>query len=364
MPRHFSFALLLAAGLGALSAGRAGAQVAPVPAGTPSPAPADSLDFGEFGDADDKKVRTFATQKVLFLSPTKLISVGYEGQADFDLTSTGPHFDRPRTGPDPIPVVETTRPVNRFGGLRLGVNAPVISRSSFILNLGLTYWNTDVRLDNPEQSALFGALRRGLRSTGVNATVFKPFDNKHFLLLQANADLNGIYRNLDDISSEALTFSGTAIYGWKPTDNYMWGLGLTRTYRAGQLLHIPVVFYNRTFSPRWGVEAVFPARVNLRRSFGTSSLLMLGYEIEGNAYYLGPVNGQDLYLRRGELKPRITYERQLAGFVWLSAQVGYRYNWRFNAFATQNPEGDDNPVFDNTLGNPLYFNVSVNLVSP
>lgn len=352
------------AGLGALATTTVQAQVAPVPAGVPSPAPTDSLDFGEFGDADDKAARTFATQKVLYLSPTKLISVGYEGQPGFDITSTGPHVDRPRTGPDPIPVVETTQKVDRFAGLRLGVNAPVISRSNFILNLGLTYWNTGVRISNLGESALFSALNRGLRSTGVNATVFKPFDNKHFLLLQANADLNGNYRNFDDLSSEALTYSGTAIYGWKPNDNFMWGLGVTRTYRAGQLLHIPVVFYNRTFSPRWGVEAVFPARANLRRNFGTSSLLMLGYEIEGNAYYLGPVNGQDIFLRRGELKPRVTYERQLAGFVWLSAQVGYRYNWRFDGYATQNPKGDDNPVFTNDLGNPLYFNVSINLVSP
>lgn len=340
--------LLLTLGLGA---GAARAQ------DTPPAAPADSLDFGEFGDAD-KPAQAYATQKVLYLSPTKLISIGYEAQTGFDLTATGRH--QPGATTD----AALTRSVNRFGGLRLGVNAPVISRSNFILNLGLTYWNTDVRLDNPEQSGLFTALRRGLRSTGVSATVFKPFNERRFLLVQANTDLNGNYRSFDDVSGKGLTYSGTAIYGWKRNDNYMWGLGLTRTYRAGQLLHIPVLFYNRTFSPRWGVEAVFPARVNLRRSFGTTSLLMLGYELEGNSYYLGPVNGQDLYLRRGEMKPRITYERQLAGFVWLSAQVGYRYNWRFNAFAEQNPEGDNKPVFDNALDNPLYFNLSLNLVSP
>ncbi|WP_240410361.1 DUF6268 family outer membrane beta-barrel protein [Hymenobacter oligotrophus] len=337
-----------------LAAAPALAQTTPTP---PPAAPADSLDFGEFGDADAQASRAYATQKVLYLSPTKLISVGYETQTGFDLTARGPQA---ASGTAP----EVTTPVNRFGGLRLGFNAPVISRSSFILNLGLTYWNTGVGLDNAEQRPLFTALRRGLRSTGVNATVFKPFDNKHFLLLQANADLNGNYRGFDDLSGEALTYSGTAIYGWKPNDNFMWGLGLTRTYRAGQLLHIPVVFYNRTFSPRWGVEAVFPARVNLRRSFGTSSLLMFGYELEGNTYYLGPVGGQELFLRRGEMKPRITYERQLAGFVWLSAQVGYRYNWRFDVYDSQNPGGSNREVYTNTLGNPLYFNLSVNLVSP
>ncbi|GAB2942238.1 hypothetical protein GCM10027048_03470 [Hymenobacter coalescens] len=333
-----------------LSAGTVRAQVAP-------PAAPDSLDFGDFGDAD-KPAQAYATQKVLYLSPTKLISVGYEAQTGFDLTATGRHQ---AAGPADAALA---RNVNRYGGLRLGVNAPVISRSNFILNLGLTYWNTDVRLDGAEASTYFQALRRGLRSTGASATMFKPFNEQRFLLVQANTDLNGNYRRLDELSGKGLTYSGTAIYGWKRNDNYMWGLGVTRTYRAGQLLHIPVLLYNRTFNPRWGVEAVFPARVNLRRSFGTTSLLLLGYELEGNTYYLGPLNGQDLYLRRGEMKPRITYERQLAGFVWLSAQVGYRYNWRFNTFAEQNPQGDNKPVFDHSLDNPLYFNLSVNLVSP
>lgn len=350
-----------------LVAATARAQTAPVPAGVPAAASApDSLNFEEFGDADSKKVQNYATQKVLYLSPTKLISVGYEGQTSFDIT-TQPAPSTSSAAP------EVSSPVSRYRGLRLGFNAPVISRSNFILNLGLTYWGTEVGIDNPEASTLWPKLNRGLRSTGINATVFKPLDERHFLLLQANADQSGNYQGFDDLSSKGLTYSGTAVYGWKPSDLFMWGLGVTRTYRAGQLLHIPVVFYNRTFSPKWGVEAIFPARVNLRRSFGTSSLLMLGYELEGNTYYLGQQTGTsgDLYLRRGELKPRITFERKLAGFVWAAAQVGYRYNYRFDVFANQNPTGERDGLlgsepsrFDNTLTNPLYFNISVNLVSP
>jgi len=325
---------------------------------TTSTSSADDLNFDEFGDADDKKIKTFCTQKVLYLSPTKLISVGYEGQGAFNLTSFGPHTQA-------LQLREQQTQVSGFRGLRLAVNTPVISRSNFILNLGMTYWNTGVNVSGNEQSRFFDELSQGLRSTGVNATVFKPLNTKKFLIFQASADVNGNYRNVPDVFfRRATTVSGTAIYGWKRDDNFMWGLGLTRTYRAGQLLHIPVLFYNRTFSPKWGVEAIFPARVNLRRSFGTTGMLMFGYELEGNTYHLGEINGRDTFLRRGEMKPRITFERQISGFVWLSAQVGYRYNWRFDAFARQNPAETDPLLFTNELGNPLYFNVSLNLVSP
>ena len=316
----------------------------------------DEIDFDSFGDADDKKVKTFCTQKVNYLSPTKLISIGYETQLPFHLTSTSVN-DVTKT----INTIDTH--VNSFGGLRVGLNTPIISKSSFILNLGLTFWNTQVSVQNPERSIFFQRIN-SMNSTGLNLTAFKPLNDKQFLIFQVNADLSGNYGNLDGQLSKAMTYSGTAIYGWKKNDNFMWGLGVTRTYRAGQLLHIPVILYNRTFNPTWGIETTFPAKLNVRRNFSPTSYLMLGYEIEGNAFYLGQINNSNVFLRRGEMKPRITFETKLTGFVWLSAQAGLRYNWRFDAYDTQNPTANENRVFSNTLGNPLYFNVSLNFVSP
>ena len=313
----------------------------------------DEIDFDSFGDADDKKVKTFCTQKVNYLSPTKLISIGYEALLPFHLSSTSVNSTT-NTG-------ETH--VNSFGGVRVGLNTPIISKSNFILNLGLTFWNTQVSVQNPERSAFFQRIN-SMNSTGLNLTAFKPLNDKQFLILQANTDLNGNYGNLDGQISKALTYSGTAIYGWKKNDNFMWGLGITRTYRAGQLLHIPVVLYNRTFNPTWGIETTFPAKLNVRRNFSPTSYLMLGYEIEGNTFYLVQINASDIFLRRGEMKPRITFETKLTGFFWLSAQAGLRYNWRFDAYNTQNPTANEKASYTNTLGNPLYFNVSLNFVSP
>ena len=320
--------------------------------------------FDEYGDVDSKPVKTYCTQKVLYLSPTKLISIGYEAQLPYTLTT--PAFFR-----DIMPVIGPPAPPSPTGfatatrGLRLAVNTPVVSRSNFILNLGLTYWNSGYRIDDVagRESGLVRNLEQnGLRSTGLNATVFKPFDNKRFIIAQLNADLNGDYRRTDDISGRNMTYSATAIYGWKKNDNLMWGLGVSRTYRAGALLYVPVLFYNRTFNQQWGVEVLLPARASLRRNFGTKALLLVGYELEGNAYYLSQ---NDLYLRRGELKPRITFERQVKDFVWLSVQAGLRYNWRFDAYRSQNPQGgDEKPVIETRLGNPFYFSVSLNLVSP
>lgn len=317
--------------------------------------------FDDYGDVDSKPARTYCTQKVLYLSPTKLISIGYEAQLPYTLTTPALITNTPGMPPPPSPTGFST--VTQ--GLRLAFNTPVVSRSNFILNLGLTYWSSAYQIEDVAglKSGLARTLEQnGLRSTGLNATVFKPFDDRRFLIAQVNADLNGDYRRPDDISGRNMTYSATAIYGWKKSDNLMWGLGVSRTYRAGALIYVPVLYYNRTYNQKWGLEVLLPARASLRRNFGTKALLLLGYELEGNAYYLSQ---NDLYLRRGELKPRITFERQVRNFVWLSVQAGLRYNWRFDAYRVQNPQGrDEKPVVENRLGNPFYFNVSLNLVSP
>ena len=346
-----------------LTAAPALAQTAPPD--TARTAPAADENFDQFGDASAESGTSYNTQKVLYLTPTKLISVGYEAQLPYHLTSVGPST----AVPTPTTAAETH--IDAARGIRLALNTPLVSRTDFIFNLGFTYWNTGLNLANPERSPYFAKLQDGLRTTGVNATIFNPFDSKHFLLLQFNLDANGNYRKIGDLQSEHFTYSGTGIFGWKVNDNLQWGLGVSRTYRAGQLLYIPVLLYNRTFSPQWGVEVVFPARAELRRSFGTKALIKIGYELEGNAYFLGRVGNDNYFLRRGDLKPRITVERQLAGFIWVSAQAGLRYNYRNDVFRNQNPTGEkesllgsEPALFKNTLTNPLYFNVSLNLVSP
>jgi hypothetical protein len=314
----------------------------------------DDFNFDELGNADNFVVKTYATQKVVRLSPTQLISVGYEAQLPFPISVD----NNPEAN------------VNKFRGLRLAFNAPVISRSSFILNLGLTYWDTNIGFENSTDPSLLRSLEKGLRTTGLNATLFKPLNDKHFIIVQANVDISGNYTGFSDLElGKSTTFSGIGIFGWKKDENTMFGVGVTRTYRAGQLLHIPAIYYNKTFNDKWGIESVVPAKIQVRRNFGPTSLLMFGYEIEGNAFYLndapGVVNGSgDIYIRRGELKPRVTYQKQVKNFVWLAAQAGLRYNWRFDGFSDQNPTGDNIPVFNNTLGNPLFLNISLNLVSP
>jgi hypothetical protein len=317
------------------------------------PAEEEVEDYSAYGD--DTSVKRFCTQKVQFLAPTKLISVGYEVQGAHRLSN----------------VNERYRQIGLAHGLRLAFNAPVISRSSLIVNLGASYYETKLQFESVPTQAFSQSLEaRGLRTAGLMLTVFKPLNEKSFLIGAVNADLNGNYgwNSLPGLGQ--LRYSALAVYGWKRNDRTMWGLGLSRTYRIGEVNYIPVLLLNKTFNDRWGVEALLPARGHVRRTFSAKSLAMFGYELEGNSYTLAVTQTAplgptvfDRELRRSELKVRFVYERSLYNFIWVSVQAGLRVNMNFNVSETErSPRGEY--VLTNQLGNPFYFGFSLNLVSP
>jgi len=327
-------------------------------------------EYGEYGD--NESVKRYCTQKVQFLTPTKLISIGYELQLPQTVETSFKPFLSSTPGLLPS---EGNRSASFLShGLRLGANFPVISRSSIIVNLGVNYYESRIKFENQAtvDNAMHRALQqRGLRTTGLMVTVFKPLNEKNFVIVAANADLNGNYNFVDLQPLNTTRYSVLGIYGWKKSDKLMWGLGWARTYRLGEVNNtVPLLMYNRTFNDRWGIEALLPARMNVRRNFSPTSLLLLGYELEGNSYHIRSrasdpfsqrINGTEL--RRSELKARLTYEKQLSGFIWLSAQVGIRLNANFNVSAAENAPRREY-IVENTLTNPLFFAFSINLVSP
>lgn len=304
----------------------------------------------QFEDIDKTPVKRFATQKIPSAIPNRFISIGYEfqGAAEYSNPSL-------RINPNTVNLASA-------GGLRIAVNNPVISKNNLIINLGATYWRTGYRADNPNTLDLTQQLGSyGMHSAGLNATIFKPLNEKRFLLFQVTGDANLITDDFKKADMRAVTVSGTAIYGWKPNEDLMWGIGVARTYRMGRVLHIPVLMYNRNFNERWGVEAIFPARVQFRRNFSPKSMIHMGYELEGNQYakYSGT---HTHFVQRGEIKPRITWERSLSGFWWISLQAGLRANGRFVEVSKYDGKEKDE-LYKPSFGNTFFFNVSLNLVS-
>jgi len=337
-------------------------------------------DWDMYGNLDfaDKAAKRFCTSKVLNLSPSRLISIGYEAVGGADLIS-------PAAADPAHSSLSPDTAASRIGlshGLRLQANIPLISRNNLIWQMNLNYqdqyylFENAGGLTNPFQQWLS---RNGLRSAGLGFTLFKPFDEKNFLLIQASADASGDYgwKRLPHFGN--LRYSGAVLYGRKVSDRFMWGAGISRTYRVGELNYVPVVLLNWTSANgKWGVECLLPARGSLRRTFSSRSLATVGFELEGQSYRLEnvdadiPVTSPNLELRRSELRLRLEYQRSLSGFYWIGIQAGLRYNYAFevDSFGADNREffrgffGDQKYVLENTLSHTWYVQVTFNLVSP
>jgi len=325
----------------------------------------DNLDFV------DEAAKRYAPAKIKGISPAKLITVGYDFQGKYDITAASY-----KTSP------EQTATVNSTQGLRVEANIPVISKNSLIVQVGARLWDINYDFEDPTSltNPLLTTLHNNdLASIGLNTTIFKPLNETSFLLFQVAADMNGDY-NFDEFQNMKYTkYSIAGIWGKRPSDNKQWGVGLSRTYRGGDMNYLPVFLFNWTSTTsKWGTEILFPARGHVRYTVNPRSLLFFGYEAEGYSFRIGN-QGQarlneypdDVEIRRSEVRIRFVYERQIKGFLWLSAQAGYRYNYSFNIDQLPDGEdfyrgffGDQEFIQENELTNPLYFNVSINLVSP
>lgn len=313
-------------------------------------------DYSNYGEVDG--VKRYATQKVLNQTPAKIISLGYDYTGEF-------HMPGIRIS-ESLSVTEDKH-VIQVDVFRAQLNIPVIATNKLIWQLGANYWGSKFQVMNPGVNSFANQLNQSsLLSAGINTTIFKPLNETNFIILQASADVNGLFNQESKVTSNALTLSATAIYGWKKSEKNMIGTGIARTYRAGRLIYVPVLFWNKTFNDKWGMELLIPAKGYVRYNINTSNMIQAGFELEGNQFSMPIPSTQtgQFYIQRGEFKPRIMWDKKITGFLWFSAQVGLRYNYRFDVMNKYDGKEDSERYFSSKLGNPLFVNFSLNFVSP
>lgn len=327
----------------------------------------DDFDISQFEEAGST-LKAFCTNKVLGQSPSPLLSFAYDFQGPSDIT-TGINEG----------FQEETGEVQYNSGFRFNGNFPIVSRNNILINLGVNYVQHGYSFTTEDMASPFlrSIQERSLKWFNTNLTIFKPLNEKRFILAQIGAELNGDYNFGDFQSLSTVRIPAALIYGFKPDDNLMWGPGVSRTYLGGSLNILPVVYYYQTFdNDKWGIEALFPARIQGRYRFNSRNVLLMGYQVEGATYRIGQFNdfpgaaalnvNDNIELRRSEIRAGLTYTRGLNDFIWVGVQGGYRLNYEFNLDEGEFFRGFDSEDYfiENELTNALYLQVSLSLVSP
>lgn len=321
-------------------------------------------DYSQYENVETtgKPAKTYCTSKIIGISPSKLISVGYDFQSSNTLTAGA--YDV---------FLKQDAKIEYNSGLRVMANVPVISNVKGIITLGATYAETKYKFASGTSAVnpLIGTLEKnGLSTMGLNTTIFKPINAKIFALLQTSLDWNGDYSLGKMPDGNQLKVSAALLFGKKKHDRRMFALGISRTYRGGEQLYVPILLYNYTINPKWGIECLLPARGNIRYTVNSRNMLFAGFELEGNSYRLNnmmndfksPYNA--LELRRSEIRARLTYEFSVYKFWWLSLQAGYRVNYKYKMDDGEFYGRKQDFITENKLTNPFYMMLSLNLVSP
>lgn len=317
----------------------------------------------------------YCAARIVGMSPNKIISIGYDYEFAQTLQSSDlGSFDK-KAHP---PIVETTK-FKKVSGIRFNAKIPIINKPKIIWQVGLNYWKSnyevstsDFRINDPPN--LGGSLdSRSLITSGINTSIYKPLNEKHFIILQTSVDLNGDYTFSNIQSLHYLKYSAVALIGRRPSDYKQWAVGFGRTYGAGQSSILPLVIFNYTApNKKWGTEITLPARAWYRMTINKNSLLRAGYELEGASYHLNFMSTatNNYELRRGELRTKIEYQCKLYKAFWLSAQTGYCkiLNYKVDDLETgkdftRNISGKHDYAMINKLSDFMFFNLSINFVS-
>ena len=325
----------------------------------------DDFDFSNLVPAEE--VKAFCSSRILGGGPQKLVSFGYDVQGSYDM-NVGSFLNN---GARDYQVSNTSE-------FRIDVQYPVISKNNITVGLQLNYLDTRYNFENADSNAEHPFLQtlreNGLTSTSFSTVIFKPLNIKNFMIFQAGLAMNGDYSFSDMQDLSYTRFFAAAIYGWKPNDRKMWGLGVSRTYLGGALNYLPVFYYQYTSADgKWGIDALLPSRFNIKRNFNKQTILSVGHNFQGNTYRLNALAAEDdgrlldPELRRSELRFRAILDRAITRTIWFSVQAGLRYNWEFNV-----DDGDffrslfseDPYLFENEIGNPLFAQFSISWVSP
>jgi hypothetical protein len=342
----------------------------------------DEDDYDIYGEAEyvGDKAKTYANAKINGLSPQRFVSVGYDVQFPYSVNFS--EIGQWAVDQQPDNFAETGR-ATYTGAYRLNANIPVISTNRFLWQMGANYLQTDyvidAELDEAQNSAnLSGILtENSLRTMGLFTTIYLPTNATTFWLFQGSADLSGDFGFNNIQSLDYLRYSAAVLWGKRPHDRKQWAVGVSRTYRVGNMNYIPVLMYNWTsVSGKWGTEILFPARGAVRYTINPRNMLFFGFDLEGQTYRIQELSAADnsFEIRRGELRFRFEYQRKLSGFFWLGFQAGVRIDYSFDADELVGREartdifrgffGSQEFAMRNKLGPAPFISTTINFVSP
>ena len=255
-------------------------------------------------------------------SPSKGLEVIYGVRPGFDLG------DAETVG---------TQPISHFDNLTVKLKIPVIFKpEDFKAVLGIAYNYEKYLLDNDAAvDVFFKELDNdALKSVRATAYLAKLFDSKIYTVLRLEAAYNGNFDKFVNFDEQYRIMRAALIVGYKPSEDVEYGFGgfVNQTFRRTTVW--PIIMFNKTFNDKWGFESVVPVRLLFRYNQSENSLFYFGTEFASrehsldilNSFGLNEVRETNIFFRRQSVQLNAEWQKQLVGWIWLKAKIGFNYN--------------------------------------
>lgn len=310
--------------------------------------------------------KEFANPSVIGMGKSKGIIVNYEWQPNFGITSVS---QNPSVG-------NKEGEVRRNNKFDLRLYAPLFNNPHFKMIAGFNYAfeEFNFKYPLPEYPFYKNIEDKNLKSISGQVVMLRPINEQNFYLVRFKGELNGDYTSKEVAVPDYLKTTVEFLYGWKKSPSYSYGFGAQLGYALGRRRIYPAFLFNRTFNPKWGIEAILPANADIRYNQSERSLWFAGFSVDGASYNINVRNiatpaFETLELRRSEIRARVRWEREIYDFLWFGVEAGYRENLNFNAFEKEANDGfifgkREEPIIENTLKGAALFNVEIFLVPP
>ena len=299
------------------------------------------------------KKKNYCNPLVIGQPSTKRLSVVYEIQP----THSG------ATNFTSAPLTTYTTTSSPAHSIRLIYNKILFTKPKLYMSFSAGYWFSSFNVTNRSNNSFARMLGQSrFHSLNASSNIFKPLNEKNFLLLNLSVEANGNATSFKNFSGDNILLGGAAIFGWKKGFKRMWGLGIFRGYRLGKVIHVPALLYNNSFNKEWGIDALLPARLNFRYKSSATALWLLGYELDGTQFALQNSNPlfNNAFFQRGEIRPKIGLEKQLNKNWAFTINAGVRINGRFNVSSDY---GGKNLIVESNPSPSLFINGGLHIVN-
>ena len=235
---------------------------------------------------------------------------------------------------------------------------------------GIEYLYEEYNFENPAELRydLYENLEnKHLNSLDGQVFVLHALGNRSFIGSRLGVELNGDYTDNKLPFWQQAKASVAAVYGWKRNAYTVYAVGAYYSYTWGSPAIYPVFVWNQTFNECWGVEAVLPQSLRLRRNLSRKTIFLLGGRVSGRSYHIlsdsPPLSDYPyLELRNSNAFLFLEFEQEIYDFLWFGITAGYRYNINFNV-AEENAFNNSR-ILENKVGASPYFTLSLFAVPP